>query len=166
MPQIKPREYEDWMKNSDEKFNVRAFPRCTKAVLNGEGLLTYVNNNRTESSNLTLYSKRWLWWHDLHPAPEPRRGVLLGILGRGVPPGSLNPDLISDKKCHFPHQFSDQISKIHTYFRTWPNLACSRLGSQIVGESSQFSLVLFSCSSFLNSADPTQCRRLEQVRSN
>ena len=166
MPQIKPREYEDWMKNSDEKFNVRAFPRCTKAVLNGEGLLTYVNNNRTESSNLTLYSKRWLWWHDLHPAPEPRRGVLLGILGRGVPPGSLNPDLISDKKCHFPHQFSDQISKIHTYFRTWPNLACSRLGSQIVGESPQFSLVLFSCSSFLNSADPTQCRSLEQVRSN
>ena len=167
MPQIKPREYEDWMKNSDEKFNVGAFPRCTKAVLNGEGLLTYVNNNRTESSNLTLYSKRWLWWHDLHPAPEPRRGgyyweFLVGVLR----PVLWIPTLFQIKKCHFPHQFSDQISKIHTHFRTWPNLACSRLGSQIVGESPQFSLVLFSSSSFLNSADPTQCRCLEQVRSN
>ena len=143
MPQIKPREYEDWMMNSDEKFNVGAFPRCTKAVLNGEGLLTYVNNNWTESSNLTLYSKRWLWWHDLHPAPEPLRGVLLGILGRGVPPGSLNPDLISDKKkCHFPHQFSDQISKIHTHFRTWPNVACSRL-SDSWGDSPVFSNFIF-----------------------
>ena len=35
--------------------------------------------------------------------------------------------LLQTKKCHFPHPFSDQISKIHTHFRTWPNLACSRL---------------------------------------
>ena len=35
-------------------------------------------------------------------------GVLLGILGDGVPPGSPNPDPISDQKCHFPHPFSDQ----------------------------------------------------------
>ena len=42
------------------------------------------------------------------------------------------PTLFQIKKCHFPHQFSDQISKIHTHFRTWPNLACSRLGSQII----------------------------------
>ena len=28
-------------------------------------------------------------------------GVLLGILGRGVPPGSPNPDLISDQKMSF-----------------------------------------------------------------
>ena len=30
-------------------------------------------------------------------------GVLLRILGRGVPPGSPNPDLISDQKISFPH---------------------------------------------------------------
>ena len=34
-------------------------------------------------------------------------GVLLGILGGGVPPGSQNPDPISDQKCHFPDPFSD-----------------------------------------------------------
>ena len=48
-------------------------------------------------------------------------GVLLGILGVGVPPGSSNPDPISDqKKCNFPHPFPDQTSKIHTGFQTWP----------------------------------------------
>ena len=35
--------------------------------------------------------------------------------------------LLQTKKCHFPHPFSDQISKIHTHFRIWPNLACFRL---------------------------------------
>ena len=34
-------------------------------------------------------------------------GVLLGILGGGVPAGSPNPDLISDQRCNFPHPFSD-----------------------------------------------------------
>ena len=29
------------------------------------------------------------------------RGVLLGILGGGVPPGSSNPDPISDQKVSF-----------------------------------------------------------------
>ena len=39
------------------------------------------------------------------------RGVLLGILGGGVPPGSPNPDPISDQK----------MSLIfHTRFQTWP----------------------------------------------
>ena len=42
------------------------------------------------------------------------RGVLLGIL-RGVLlhvlPSSLNPDPISDQKCHFSHSFSDLVSK-------------------------------------------------------
>ena len=33
--------------------------------------------------------------------------VLLGILGGG-------------QKCHFPHPFLDQTSKIHTCFQTWP----------------------------------------------
>ena len=33
-----------------------------------------------------------------------------GILDRVVPHGSLNPDPISDQKCHFLHPFSDQNS--------------------------------------------------------
>ena len=49
------------------------------------------------------------------------RGVLLGILGGVVPPYSPNPDPISDKKCPFPHSFSDQTSKIHTRFQTFPS---------------------------------------------
>ena len=36
-------------------------------------------------------------------------GELLGILGGGVPPGSSNPDPISNQKYHF-----------HTSFQTWP----------------------------------------------
>ena len=40
------------MKNSDEKVNVGASPRCTKAVSRGEGLLTFVNNNLNESANI------------------------------------------------------------------------------------------------------------------
>ena len=31
------------------------------------------------------------------------------------------------KKCHFPHPFSDQISRIQTNFQTWSILACCRL---------------------------------------
>ena len=45
-------------------------------------------------------------------------GELLGILGRGVPPGSSNPDPISNQKCHFSHRFSDMASKIHTHSQT------------------------------------------------
>ena len=48
------------------------------------------------------------------------RGVLLGILGGGVPPGSPNPDTISDQNCHFSHPFSDIASKIHIHSQTWP----------------------------------------------
>ena len=47
-------------------------------------------------------------------------GVLLRIFGGGVPRGSSNPDPISDQRCHFPHPFSDQTSKIHTRIQTWP----------------------------------------------
>ena len=47
-------------------------------------------------------------------------GVLLGILGGGVPPVSLNPDPIQTKKCNFPHPFVDQTTKIHTLFQTGP----------------------------------------------
>ena len=41
------------MKNSDEKVNVGAFHDAQKQYLiRGEGLLTYVNNNQNESSNV------------------------------------------------------------------------------------------------------------------
>ena len=46
--------------------------------------------------------------------------VLLGIFGGGVLPGSPNPDPVSDQKSNFPHLFSNQNSKIHTRFQTWP----------------------------------------------
>ena len=46
-------------------------------------------------------------------------GVLLGIRGGGVSPGSPNPDPISDQKGYFPHPFSDLASKTHTRFQTW-----------------------------------------------
>ena len=41
----------------------------------------------------------------------PPGGVLLVILGRGVPPGSPNPDSISDQKCYFSHLFSNMAFK-------------------------------------------------------
>ena len=37
-----------------------------------------------------------------------------------VPPGSPNPDPISDQKCHFSHPFSGLASKIHTHSQIWP----------------------------------------------
>ena len=44
----------------------------------------------------------------------------LKILGGGVPPGSPNPDPISNpKKCHFSHPFSDLASNIHARFQIW-----------------------------------------------
>ena len=42
-------------------------------------------------------------------------GVLLEILGGGEPPGSPNPDPISD----FPHPFSDQTSNSIAVFRNF-----------------------------------------------
>ena len=51
---------------------------------------------------------------------KPAGGLLPGILGGSVPPGSPNPDPIQTLKCYFPHPFSDQTSKIHTHFQTWP----------------------------------------------
>ena len=89
-------------------------------------------------------------------------GVLLGILGGGMPPGSPNPELkFQTKKCHFPHLFSDQISKIHTHFRTWPNLACSRL-SDSWGDSPVFSrfIFVFSLSQF---SGPNYLRALNRL---
>ena len=47
-----------------------------------------------------------------------RGGVLHGILGGGVPPGSSNPDPISDLNMPFSTPVSDLTSKIHTRFQT------------------------------------------------
>ena len=46
-------------------------------------------------------------------------GVLLGILGRGVPPGYPILTLFQIKTCHFPDPFSDMAHKIHTRFQTF-----------------------------------------------
>ena len=50
---------------------------------------------------------------------EPR-GVLLGILVGVFLPVLQILNLFQAKKCHFPPPFSDQTSKIHTRFQTWP----------------------------------------------
>ena len=65
------------------------------------------------------------------------------------------------KKCHFPHPFSDQISKIHTHLETWPNLACSRL-SDSWGDSPVFSRFrfVFSLSQF---SRPNYLRALNRL---
>ena len=49
-------------------------------------------------------------------------GVLLGILGGGswCLPVLQILTRFQTKKCHFPHPFSDQTSKIHTRLQTWP----------------------------------------------
>ena len=46
----------------------------------------------------------------LNPRYPRGGGVLLGIIAGGVPPGSLNPDPISDRKNVI----------IHTRFQIWP----------------------------------------------
>ena len=52
------------------------------------------------------------------------QAVLLGILGRGVPPGFQNPDPILRPKNTILHPFSqsDMVSKINTRFQTSPRL--------------------------------------------
>ena len=57
--------------------------------------------------------------------------------------------LFQTKNCHFPHPFSDQISKIHTNFQTWSILACSRLSDSGGGSpvSSRF-IFVFALSQF------------------
>ena len=60
-------------------------------------------------------------------------GLLTTKIPRGTPEGSWwwrrgwggqlvlqILTLLQTKTCHFPHLFSDQTSKIHTRFRTWP----------------------------------------------
>ena len=76
------------------------------------------------------------------PCSWPRRGVLLGILGGGVVPGSPNPDVIADQKNVIFHtRFQTRSLKS---IRTWPNLACSKL-SDSWGDSPSpvFSRIIF-----------------------
>ena len=65
------------------------------------------------------------------------RGVLLGILGGGVPPGCSNPDSISDH----------QTSKIHTRFQTWilgrNYVIIIRLGPKHKNYSNPFRICIF-----------------------
>ena len=48
------------------------------------------------------------------------RRLLEGILGGGVLPVLQILTLFQTKKCNFSLPFSDQTSKIHTRFHTWP----------------------------------------------
>ena len=73
--------------------------------------------------------------------------------------------LLQTKKCHFPHPFLDQISKIHAHFRTWPNFACSRL-SDSWGDSPVFFrfIFVFSLSQFSGPNYLRACNRLGLIR--
>ena len=78
-----------------------------------------VEENHTQYSSLKLHRWQKLGFYRLEKTSRyDARGVLLGILGEAVPPQILT--LFQTKKCHFPHLFSDQTSKIHTPFQTWP----------------------------------------------
>ena len=63
----------------------------------------YLFKFKTKCSTSTTNFRRLLLSRTINEKP---RGVLLEMLAGGVPPGSQNPDLISTKKCHFPHPFS------------------------------------------------------------
>ena len=69
---------------------------------------------------ITVLSGSILFTSQCPVCTGPRRGVLLGIIGWGVLPGSPNPDLTSNKKMFFSDPFSDQTAEIHTRFQTWP----------------------------------------------
>ena len=137
---------------SDDKVNIGVFHDVKKQYL---GWRDY--------SSICEWKSKWIIQHYilsddyddiiLHPAPDPRRGYFYEFLVGLCHPVLQILSLFQTKKCHFPHWFSD-ISKIHTYFQTWSDLACSRLSDR-GGESPQFPPVLFSCLHFLNSADPT-----------
>ena len=74
-----------------------------------------------EPSRLSLcYNVGKMLFNDLElvPGGTPRNSWW------GVPPGSPNPDRISDRKMSFSLTFSDQASKIHTRFQ---DLVCKKL---------------------------------------
>ena len=54
------------------------------------------------------------------PPPPPRGGWPGAWVGGGGRPVIQILTLFQIKNCHFPHPCSDQTSKIHTCFQTWP----------------------------------------------
>ena len=66
----------------------------------GMKMLPNAPENRTSPDYVLLFLGTIRWslqrWFSLFPV-----GVPLGILGGGVPPGSQNPDQISDQKMSF-----------------------------------------------------------------
>ena len=90
------------MKNSDEKVNTGAFHNVKKVLFRGEGLThLYMNNNSNESSNVMYQYIVSDDYDDTIYTLLLIPGVLLGILGGDVQPGSPNPDPISDQKMSF-----------------------------------------------------------------
>ena len=87
---------------SSNKFNQEHFPDLGSDV----------------SSYSTDFLRSFLGRHfagKLASGGVPRKGgVLLVIFGGVVPPGSPNPDPISDQKLHSSHPFSD-LASIHTH---------------------------------------------------
>ena len=72
-------------------------------------LVEVVEWRHLENGLLKSTAETRIWFNgklQFHILGKP--GVLLGILGGGVPPGSPNPGLFQTKKCHF-----------HTLFETW-----------------------------------------------
>ena len=75
-------------------------------------LVEVVEWRHRENGLLKSTAETRIWFNgklQFHIPGKP--GVLLGILGGGVPPGSPNPDPISDQKMSFSHPFWDLVSK-------------------------------------------------------
>ena len=61
--------------------------------------------------------QKWTSW--LKGAMSPSRGYYWEFLVGVCRPVLQILTLFQKKKCHFPHPFSDLVSKIHTRFQTW-----------------------------------------------
>ena len=86
---------------------------CQLAVIGVLGIMVWLKKNKTVVS-----CRRKTLCCPLRTIIDPLSpGVLLGILGEGVPPVSLNTDPVSGQKCNFPHPFSDlkELTKSNIY---------------------------------------------------
>ena len=97
-------------------------PSCLKSLLNRRQDSREVAMGKSKSREKPRYRSTLKISWGLAPSNWARGRVLLGIIGEGVPPDSpiLIQTRFQTKKCHFPAPFSDQTSKIHTRFQTWP----------------------------------------------
>ena len=108
-----------------------------------------MSNNRNESSSVIFYSMIMTTWFT--PRSWSPEGAYSGeFLVTVCRPVLQILTRFQTKKCHFPHPFSDQISKIHTNYQTWSILACSRLSDSGGGSpvSSRF-IFVFALSQFI-----------------